>query len=187
MRYFIVFILCVIGLFVGYGVWNIEESGYFIKWEIIPTIPGNIVELLPGSGSPFSVKTSNGSIFRYENWHNQGWIEEKGTQNIPFSSDVNIHCDMSSPEFTFLSNYPTNIKSCIQEKVIYMDGFMRYAFILDSNGNIWQWNLTRTPDSLINLIWFSCIGIIIGLSIGIIGITILHKDVKLKMADMHSK
>jgi hypothetical protein len=175
MRILTIIFLSLIGLISGYGIGSIRENGYFVKWEKLAPPPDKITEIIPHGGYPIYIKISNGNTYRYENWHSQGWVEAVvPKESNPF--EVIKPCNYSSPEFTFLSEYPHNINECIQVKVMYADGFIRYTFILDKDGNIWQWDLTRTPDSLFRLISLSCVGVLFGVIIGLISVNFIHQN-----------
>ena len=130
-----------IGLFLGLGLSSIIESGYFQPWKKLSAPP-------PNMSAYFSVG------------------EE---QNSPTPVKITKPCDFSSPEFSLLSNSPKNIVDCIQRSEVYPDGYGRFASVLDSDGNVWEWaHVVTASDSLSSMICLPSLGLLIGVVIALL-------------------
>ena len=169
MKILIVIALAIIGLLLGFWFWQTFEDFSVGTWERLLTPPAEISELIPASDPPIYIKTSDGITYRYEEWQNHGWIKETVPQMLINPTEIQQPCDLSAPEFSRLSNPPRDIVDCLQEKVMYADGFIRYTFVLDSHGYLWQSRITRTAyDSLSGLLCFSSLGLLFGIVAGVL-------------------
>lgn len=182
MRILIVIALSIAGLFLGLLLAQVSESNSAGVWERLPAPPFEIIELIPTGYSPMFVMTADGITYRYEEWQNQGWIAETLPQLPIDSTEIEIQkpCDMSAPEFSRAFNPPQDIKDCFQEEVTYADGFLRYTFILDEDGYIWESSISHNIyDSLFGMICFGSLGLLLGASVGLLA-TILPRTRKTK-------
>jgi hypothetical protein len=168
MRVLIIIAFSAFGLILGFGLGHWSASGYLQSWEELPVPPNQIVDLLPAGDHLFNIKTLDGGVYRFSDRNNEGWIEETPHQDSSTSIEIQEPCDFSSSEFSFLSSPPRNIDDCIQVDAMYIDGYIRYAFVLDGNGHVWQWQLTRSPyKALGEQVCFPSLGLFIGVCIGI--------------------
>jgi hypothetical protein len=168
MKILIIIALTIIGLLLGFWFWQISEKFSVGAWEKLPAPPNKIVELIPASDPPLYIKISDGTTYRYEEWQNRGWIEEVVPQTSMNPTEVQRPCDLSAPEFSRWSNHPHDIVDCVQETVMYADGFIRYTFALDEHGYLWQSRITRTAyGSLTTLLCYPGLGLLFGLVAGV--------------------
>ena len=128
----------IISFIFGFGLWACGISGNTQEWEKLPTPPQNVSELIPTGDPPFFIKTSDSKTYRYSDWHNEGWLQASIPQNPVNPFDVTKPCDFSLPEFSPFSNAPKSIKDCFQETTKYADGYIKYALVIDNDGNIWE-------------------------------------------------
>jgi hypothetical protein len=130
-----------IGLFIGLGLLNIIESGYFQRWKKLSTPPHNVSE----------------------------YFSTDKEKNSPSPVKITKPCDYLSPEFSILSNSPQNIVDCIQRSEIYPDGYGRFVFVLDNNGSVWEWaHVVTAYDSLSTGVCLPGSGLFIGVAIALL-------------------
>jgi hypothetical protein len=175
MRFLIIFACAIVGLILGIFLWQASEVGFAQNWEKLPAPPSEIIELIPGIGPSLYIKTSDGVTYRYKNWHNEGWIEEAVPHILPGPIEITRPCDLSAPEFSKLSDPPRDMVDCAQVKIMYAEGYGRYTFLLDANGNIWQSQTSRT-DTFFTMIFFPGFGLFVGASIGVVVAFLLRRQ-----------
>jgi hypothetical protein len=169
MRILIVIALAIVGLLLGFWFWQVSDKFFAGAWERLLAPPDEIIELIPASDPPLYIKTSDGTTYRYEEWQNHGWIEAVVPQTSVNPTEVQRPCDLSAPEFSRWSNPPRDIVGCVQERVMYADGFIRYTFVLDNHGYLWQSRITRTAyGSMTTLLCFPGLGLLFGLVAGVL-------------------
>jgi hypothetical protein len=169
MRILTIIAFSIFGLVLGLGLGRWSASGYSPSWKKLPPPPGRIIDLLPAGDHLFNIRTQDDRVYRFEAGTNKNWIEETPHPNSSVSVEVRDPCDFSSPEFSFLSNPPRGIEDCVQVDVIYIDGDIRYAFVLDGNGYVWQWQLIRSPlKALAEQVCFPGLGLFSGACLGIL-------------------
>ncbi len=161
MRVLKVMALGVVGFLLGLGIWKLSSNGVGESWKQLPMPPQTVSELVPFGDPPLFIKTSDGKTYDYEDWRNGGWVE-KPIPPKPFGPfDVTRPCNHSFPEFSLSLNAPGDIVDCFQETTWYADGNIKYAFVLDSKGTIWEWEHAVTPENLTELFCFPLFGLLI--------------------------
>ena len=156
----------ILGFVLGCGLGLVTAFGYFVRWERLSTPPQTVSELIPYFYvPPILIRTSDGSIYRYSSSTSEVWEKvpySPNAENLPIK--VKNPCDFSSPEFSFISNSPENINYCIQEETYISYSLTSYTFVIDNNGNIWQWKRSNSVDLFwITVICFSLSGLLTGL------------------------
>ena len=169
MRILIAIAFGILGLLLGFGLWQISENFSTGAWERFRAAPGEIVELIPTGDPPLYIRIADGTTYRYEEWQNQGWVEAVVPATPTNPTEVQQPCDLSAPEFSRWSNPPQDIVDCLQERVMYADGNIRYTFVLDNHGDLWQSRITRTVyDALNSLLCFLGLGLLLGVVAGVL-------------------
>ena len=78
-------------------------------------------------------------------------------------------CDLSSPEFSFLSNSPKNILSCAQRIDMAADANTRTVYVIDNKSEVWTWSyFDYAYYYYTKRIVFPTIGLTFGLLIGLL-------------------
>jgi hypothetical protein len=182
MRFLTVSACAIVGLILGILFWQASEVGLAQTWEKLPTPPNAVIELIPAIGPSLYIKTTDDATYRYEAWHNTGWVED-AVQPIPSGPfEITRPCDSSAPEFSKLSDPPENLVDCIQMNEMYADGYIRSTFLLDANGSIWRSTTSRNAnDTVFMMIFIPGFGLFVGASIGVVVAFLLkhRKDVSL--------
>ena len=132
-----IILFSIIGLLLGIGFSNLITSGYFERWEKLPSLSTDVSEYFSAA-------------------------EQKDS----FPVEITNPCSYSEPEFSILSNSPKNIVNCVQIKNNYAEGYSRETYARDSNGNIWEWSYL-SYFGLNALVCYPSYGLIIGLAIAI--------------------
>jgi hypothetical protein len=99
-----------IGLFIGLGLLNIIESGYFQRWKKLSTPPHNVSE----------------------------YFSTDKEKNSPSPVKITKPCDYLSPEFSILSNSPQNILTAfnVQKSIpMVMAGLYSCLIIMGVSGS----------------------------------------------------
>ncbi len=148
MRVLKVIALGIVGFFVGFGLWKLSDVGAGESWTPLPAPPQPVSELIPFRDPPLYIKTGDGKTYYYSDFHNQGWLEQPVPAEMIGPLDVTRPCNRSSAPFSFSPNAPRDIVDCLQTRVPYADGAITYAFVRDSQGLIWQWRHTVSPQDL---------------------------------------
>src|SRR5215212_1086660 len=77
-------------------------------------------------------------------------------------------CNLSSSEFSFLSNTPKNIAGCVEHIDRAADATARIVYILDESGEVWRWTYVNYAYYYFaKSICFPAIGFIFGLMIAL--------------------
>ncbi len=140
MRLITIIAFGIIGIFLGIGLFHLDDSGYFQHWQRLLAAPANISDIF----SPESPQ--------YDYPHVQ----------------YTKPCNYSSPEFSILANPPKNIVDCIQESEMYADGGTRSAQVIDRSENIWEWShFTYAYDEQTKMILLPVFGCAIGIVIAL--------------------
>lgn len=71
-------------------------------------------------------------------------------------------CDNSDIEFSFLSNHPAAYEQCAQFITYGVDGFNRYSYIRDVQGNVWLWSYGYTAIGEMGKVFWPIVGLIAG-------------------------
>jgi len=156
----------IIGFFLGYSLWRFDHDGYSQKWERLPTPPQDVSELIPTGEPPLFIKSSDGNTYYLSYQYNEGWLQESVPEELINPFEVTKPCDFSFPEFSRFSNAPENVRDCVQEKTMYADGYIKHAFVVDSDGNLWEWHHTISPEDLTPMFCLPSSGLLIGLLVG---------------------
>jgi hypothetical protein len=168
MRFLIISACAIVGLILGILFWQASEVGLAQIWEKLPAPPNAVIELIPVDGPTLYIKTSDGATYRYEDWHNEGWVEEAVHQILASPFEITRPCDLLAPEFSKLSDPPQDMVDCVQAKDMGADGYVRSTFLLDANGSIWQSTTTRNAsDTSSMMICIPGFGLFVGASIGV--------------------
>ncbi len=154
------------GLILGIGLGRFLSDGYSQKWERLSAPPQEVTELIPTGDPPLFIKTLDGNTYLYSDWQNEGWTQKSVPQDLINPFEVIKPCDFSFPEFSRFSNAPQSISDCLQEKTMYADGYINYAFVIDNKGNIWEWQHATTPEDITPMLCFPSFGLLFGLSLG---------------------
>lgn len=175
MRFLVIIAFCVLGLIFGLGLGHGSASGYLSPWEQLPTPPNQITEFLPAGEELVHIKTLDGAVYRYDR-SSKAWVGASLEQDSPNHIDVREPCDFSSPEFSFFLFPPRDVEICLQVEVNYIDGYARYAFVLDGNGRVWQWRLLSSPyKALAEQVCYPGIGLFAGACFGILAALFLKR------------
>ncbi len=167
MRALKIIIAGIIGFLLVLGLWQFGDAGYVEQWKKLSHPPQEVVALIPTGGPPLFIKASDGKIYRYSDWQNEGWIQESSPAKLIRPFEIAEPCNFSSPAFSLFSNAPKDIKDCLQEKTMYADGYVTSTFIIDRAGNVWEWQHARSAEGLTLLFCLSPLGLLIGLFIGV--------------------
>ena len=167
MRYVILFV--VLGLFLGIGLSQAQNAGYFERWQKLETPPVKVVELITsGKGTVFA-RAADGETYRCTDWRGECWLlgEVYSFANDPYPTTVTKPCNFSSPEFFPLAGPPKGIVDCIHDETIYADGWGEQTYVLDTDGIVWEWSHGGTVySSGGGDIFCSCLGMLLGLVLG---------------------
>ena len=171
MRIIKILAIGAIGFILGLAIWYLSESAYSIPWVKLPAPPQAVTELIPTGAPPFFIKTTDGSAYSYDRWDNKGWIQGTVPQNLGNPFEVKKPCNFLSSEFFPRSpNAPQNISDCFQETTMYADGYIRYAVVVDGDGNIWQWDYSPTVGHTIMMYCLPVLCLLIGLFLAFVSI-----------------
>lgn len=162
MRVLKIIALGIVGFMIGLGIWKLASLGLGESWKQLSIPPQTVSELVPFGEPPLFIRTPDGRTYYYSDWHNEGWLEKPIPPEPIDPFKVTRPCDHSFPEFLVSSNAPTDVVDCFQETTWYADGSIKYAFVLDSKGTIWEWEHAVTPENLIGLLCFPLLGLLIG-------------------------
>jgi hypothetical protein len=158
-----------IGLIVGLGGSHILSSGYSHVWNKLPSPPSPIAEFIAVGEGDIIAKTTNDTILRCSSWRDECWVRDDISEYHFDSTRITRPCDLSSSEFRNIKINPENIIDCIQGVTQYPEGIGRYTYVLDINGNIWEWSyIFAGSDTLYALFAPYCcssLGIILGVII----------------------
>jgi len=155
-----------IGFILGYSQWRFNHDGYSQQWKILPSPPAEVAELIPTGEPPLFIKTLDGKTYYLSYNYSEGWIQKSVPEELIYPFEVTKPCDFSFPEFSRFSNAPNDVINCVQEKTNYGDGYIKFAFIVDSTGNIWEWRHGITPKDITAMFCLPSSGLIIGLLVG---------------------
>jgi hypothetical protein len=137
-------IILIILPFLIFGAWSIVIDGHFQPWQNLPTPPAHFSEIFASGGATVCAKTGNGETYRCTDLIGQCWVRDKITEwcinqgGVP--SSVNMPCDFSLPEFSFLTNSPKNIVDCIQSIAWDADATERHTYTLQQDGTVSEWS-----------------------------------------------
>jgi hypothetical protein len=157
-----------IGVAIGLGMSKSADLGIGKSWEQLLMPPGPVAELIPFGEPPLFIKITDGKTYYYSDWHGEGWLEKAIPEQPIGPFDVTKPCDYSFHEFSSAPNSPKDIQDCFQEITHYADGNIRYAFVLDKQGRIWEWRRTVSPADLNGLLCFPALGLVVGVVIALI-------------------
>lgn len=101
-----------IGLLLGVGIFQLDTNGFFERWKKLTSPSTDILNLFEIEGA----SSGNGV-------------------------EITKPCNFSTPEFSFVSNYPKDIVDCVQKIVREADVYTKSAYAKDSKGIIWEWRL----------------------------------------------
>lgn len=167
------FLVCIIlGVFftieLGAGIGRLISLGYLNQWDKLPTPPAQIEKLVIGSHGTVYAQTETGSVYRCSSWTNECWVQDEIPQNTSHLMETITPCDFSTPEFSWTTNPPGDPVLCIHGEEIHIDCFWQATYLLDENGDVWQWSKTTCANymTLIVLGGLIAIGIILGLVTG---------------------
>jgi hypothetical protein len=138
MRSVRIIVFGIIGILLGIGLFNLDDYGYFGRWQKLPDSPERIL-----------------GLFSSENWQNDPGVK------------YTKPCDYSSPEFSFLNNHPKNTTDCVQVFIQYAEGAHRYSYAIDQGGDIWEWDHLAINE-LSELILLTTLGCVIGIIIAVL-------------------
>jgi hypothetical protein len=149
------------GCVLGYVIWEADHGGYFVTWEELPIPPFNAEELITSREFDLYVGTADG---RSMHWDGYSWEVTEVPEGFENGWTVIRPCRSEWPQFWPLSHPPSDIKDCIQDQGMYIEGYNKHVYVLDEQGNIWQWNLlTNGLVELISLGIYPCTGGVFGL------------------------
>jgi hypothetical protein len=132
--------LGLIGLILGL-VWSRSVSlGYFEPWVKLPPPPLSIVEFIAVGDGNVIAKTTDGSVLRCSNWRHECWVQDERAEYSFRSTRVKKPCDLSSSKFRSFPGHSSNIAECIQGVTQYHEGLGTYIYVLDRDGNSWEWS-----------------------------------------------
>jgi hypothetical protein len=141
MRYAIIVLLGIVGLIVGFTWGYVSESGFFRQWHQLPSSPSKISELITVSDGTLFVKTVDGSVLQCSSYKNECWVPGKVSEIDEGWTKITKPCDLSSSEFSFLTRPPKHIAACIQGATQYAEALGRETYLMDTDGNVWEWHL----------------------------------------------
>jgi hypothetical protein len=127
------------GLLLGLGIFYLDTSGYFERWEKLPNPTVEDVSFVsteippPGHGP-----------------------------------NSNKPCDFSTIEFSFVINPPKQIQKCVQVVYRAAEAYTNLTLIIDTNGNYWRWShFSYAMEEFIKSIFYPICGLAFGLGIGL--------------------
>ncbi len=168
MRFFRVALLGFVGLIAGLATGYILRGGYYVQWHKLPPSPAPIAEFLTVSSDTLFVRTVDGSVLQCSGLGNQCWTQGQLPANDVKWTEVTKPCDFSSSEFSFLTHPPNNARACIQGDTQFIEARWRETYLMDAEGNVWEWSYTFGGPSLLDEVCGSIIcaaaGVLIGLS-----------------------
>ena len=129
-----------IGLILGLAWSRSISSGYFQAWEKLPPPPLPIIEFVAVGEGSIIAKTANDSVLRCSSWLHECWAQADLSKSSFDHTRVTKPCDFSSPEFSSFKSHPKNTIDCIQGVTQYAEGVGMDTYILDSDGNVWEWS-----------------------------------------------
>lgn len=160
------------GCVIGFGIWGADHSGYFVKWEQLPAPPSNAVEFITSREFDLYVVTVDE---RTMHWDHSSWEVTDAPESLEEGWTVIRPCRSAWPQFWPLSHPPSDIKDCIQDQGVYAEFYNKHVYVLDEQGNIWQWELlTHAYEEIIKLVLYPCIGGISGLLFAAITLLLLR-------------
>ena len=71
-------------------------------------------------------------------------------------------CDISSVEFSFLSNHPAVYVECAQLFYYHIDGYERNTYAKDAQGDLWRWSYGYTAIREMGKVFWPIVGLILG-------------------------
>ncbi len=163
----------VIGLIVGLG---IRTSGVGLPpWRKLPRTASPVIEVnvelagVNSSGSCGRFRTADGSTLRLSQGTSGNWLPTSDTGEChydrlmkpcnslfgencqsPYQPIHPVPCDLSSEAFSALTFPPSNVKTCVEYDLGYVDSSWIRAYAVDSSGVLWQWDWNRINGNIDN-------------------------------------
>lgn len=175
-RLFILLILGVAGILApcaGFVIFRAESVGYFIKWEQLPKAPSQVVELIASRESNLYVRAADGQTL---SWDGRSWDVAQVPEGLETGWAFYKPCRQEMPQFSPLSRPPTGWVDCIQDEGVYAEFYNKHVYVLDAQGNVWQWALlTHALAQVIKLVAYPCLGGMVGLALGVAALFVMRK------------
>jgi hypothetical protein len=111
---------------------------------------------------------TSGILVRWEQIPSPSQYESEvfaSEQNTHSPTEMKQSCAYSTIEFSIFSNTPKDPIECVQIIKNYGDGYGRFAYVRDREGNIWNWSYISSMSATISGICWPIIGFIIGIII----------------------
>ncbi|MEM9777890.1 MAG: hypothetical protein AAF902_25155 [Chloroflexota bacterium] len=156
-----------LGLIGGWIFDQIEHTGLFVDWVQLPSLANSNSELVQVVFSDAYLQDEDGTIWICS--ARQDSCEE--SENISASEDgAKASCNFSSPAFSILSNYPSNVEQCVQSQIQFADAIGNSIVVKDKAGNLWLWDNMRGTFLREEFLFIShiCTGVLISLIVGLL-------------------
>jgi hypothetical protein len=156
------------------GVVRLINSGCFVRWSKLPRLSDQIEEFVFGAHGTVYARTESGSVYRCSSWKNECWVQSKIPQDTSRLVNTIAPCDFAAPEFYWTTNPPANPVICIQGEEIHADCFGEDTYVLDENGDAWEWSNSVCANT--GTLLMLCTSVAIGAGIGLVtGIAWNHR------------
>ena len=158
-----VFLFIVSGLLVGFVFSHAITDGFFVQWHVLPATTFANPHLANVNGQTLYVRFSTATTYTCLANTSPCWIQQ-AVPSVPQSDPTTLFHDCQfSLAMTSITARPPQIEECFSGIRHYPDGSIRFAYVLDPQGQIWEWSHISTAGLEMNLPWiFSLIGSGIG-------------------------
>jgi hypothetical protein len=158
-RYIIIWVF--FGALIGYAIWNLKSSGYFVQWMLIDNPPEKPAKLVASREFDLYLESDEGNTWH---WNHRVWSQDPVPADLSDNWLVLQPCSFSVPEFSPISSPPPGISECIRDEGIYAEFSNKHLYVLDNQGQLWEWELLNHGLALfIHLFLFVLVGAFIGL------------------------
>src|SRR5687767_179682 len=115
LRILIVFVIAIVGYFVGFGIGLVSLATDQPAWKQLPPPPEEITKLIPAAGEPplyaageppLYIETLDGNTYHFQAEPLSNWVKDNSLQNIRPVDDLKEPCDLDDYEFS-ISPAPT--------------------------------------------------------------------------------
>ena len=143
MKFLKVLAVVFIPALLAFGVYTLFNSGVLERWQPLTAPTDQELEYL-------AAVTAGGPEFSLE-------LDPEDYGRSELKS-----CDLSTIEFSFVSNHPASRLECAQLFYYHIDGYERNTYTKDAQGALWLWRFGYTAIGDMGKVFWPLIGLIVG-------------------------
>ena len=173
MRWGRILILGLGAFLIGWGVSEFMRSGYLQHWQRLPDSPSTLSGFAAACDFGVLAKAVDGSLLRCTPIIGECWVRDSGCDKG--YDTITRACEFSSPAFSLLAGPPKGVQACIQGTTQYPEAAKTTDYLLDAEGNVWEWSCGLYACGPTWIRYLPCAYGVLGVALGLIWLLVSRK------------